>query len=142
VAVTGLSVSGSRVVLVTAERCVCSHRWVTPKADAAFTFSSAAAEMGYGVEADLAPPRALAGPLAPEADASLSVCCAIMPGGRVVVSCGYWDNSLRCLSVCLPVRGYWGTFSGVGNGAGLLSRWSFATFCHCARRPRHRWLRQ
>ena len=33
------------------------------------------------------------------ADLEFGHCYATMPGARLVASCGYWDNSVRCYSV-------------------------------------------
>jgi len=48
-----------------------------------------------GVEADTAMPRLLGTPLAADLEATAGACHAVMPGGRVLLGCGFWDNSIR-----------------------------------------------
>ena len=49
-----------------------------------------------GVEADTAMPRLLGTPLAADLEATAGACHTVMPGGRVLLGCGFWDNSIRC----------------------------------------------
>jgi len=83
-------------VLINADRAVSCHRWLSPRDQAAFTFSGVV-EASYSVEADPSPPRLLGTPFA--ADLDYSKCYCVLPGGQVIVSCGYWDNSIRCYGV-------------------------------------------
>ncbi|KAL0021859.1 hypothetical protein WJX77_009077 [Trebouxia sp. C0004] len=90
-----LEVTEGRVVLINADRALSCHRWVSLRTDAgAFTFTSATPEIAYTVEAESGPPRMLGTPFATEIEARH--CFAVLPGGRTVVCCGYWDNSIRC----------------------------------------------
>ena len=41
-------------------------------------------------------PRLLGMPLAADLEATAGACHAVMPGGRVLLGCGFWDNSVRC----------------------------------------------
>ncbi|KAK9905588.1 hypothetical protein WJX75_002584 [Coccomyxa subellipsoidea] len=95
IAVARVEVTEGRVVLVNADRAVSTHRWLSPRDAGAFTFS-VPAEAGFGVEADPNPPRLMGAPFA--ADIHAGHCYAILPGGQVIASCGYWDNSIRCYS--------------------------------------------
>ncbi|EIE23680.1 beach-domain-containing protein [Coccomyxa subellipsoidea C-169] len=95
IAVARVEVTEGRVVLVNADRAVSTHRWLSPRDAGAFTFS-VPAEAGFGVEADPNPPRLMGAPFA--ADLHAGHCYAILPGGQVIASCGYWDNSIRCYS--------------------------------------------
>ena len=40
-------------------------------------------------------PRLLGTPLAADLEATAGACHAVMPGGRVLLGCGFWDNSIR-----------------------------------------------
>ncbi|DBA78126.1 TPA: hypothetical protein ACH3X2_008097 [Trebouxia sp. C0005] len=90
-----LEMTEGRVVLINADRALSCHRWVSLRTDAgAFTFTSATPEIAYTVEAESGPPRMLGTPFASEIEAH--PCFAVLPGGRTVVCCGYWDNTIRC----------------------------------------------
>eukprot|EP00887_Chlorella_sp_A99_P003486 scaffold7.g3486.t1 len=117
---------GGRVVQVAADRSVAVARWWPSQREAGpFTFSAAgllggaasaaaaaagAADAGSCViEPDPAPPRPLAGASAAAAAGGAGGAgaaavppqqrCVVIHGGRVVLTCGYWDGSLRCHSV-------------------------------------------
>ena len=51
-----------------------------------------------GVSADPTPPRMLGSPAAADLEAPAGACHAVLPGGRVLLGCGFWDNSIRCLN--------------------------------------------
>ncbi|KAK9824084.1 hypothetical protein WJX72_007613 [[Myrmecia] bisecta] len=98
IGVAKLQVTDSRIIMITADRFVSCHKWISPRADTgAFTFSSAAPELAYAVEADPTLPRMLGTPFA--ADLDFSHCYGVLPGGQIIASCGYWDNSIRCYAV-------------------------------------------
>ncbi|KAK9837038.1 hypothetical protein WJX84_000368 [Apatococcus fuscideae] len=96
IAVARLEVADGKIVLVNADRAVSCHKWIAPRPDSTFTFAKAG-ELAYGVEADSTAPRLLGTPFA--ADLESGHCYTTMPGAKLVASCGYWDNSVRCYSV-------------------------------------------
>ena len=46
-------------------------------------------------------PRLLGTPLAADLEATAGACHAVMPGGRVLLGCGFWDNSIRHVFILL-----------------------------------------
>ncbi|GAB4815481.1 hypothetical protein N2152v2_002527 [Parachlorella kessleri] len=113
VAVEHLAVVEGRVVLVHADRAVSCHKWFPSKADiGAFTFSTGVMDAATcSIEPDGVPPRALGGTSAAAGIGGSAAAGAagvpqqrqqqylVLHGDRVLVSCGYWDGSLRCHAV-------------------------------------------
>lgn len=101
IAVAALAVTHGRAVLVNADRALSAHRWAPPSA--AFTFSAgaaAAAEAPFALEPDPMPPRVLGSPFAADLEGALwAQRYAVLPGGKLLASCGYWDCSIRVHSI-------------------------------------------
>ncbi|KAK9806574.1 hypothetical protein WJX73_003713 [Symbiochloris irregularis] len=91
-----LRVVDSRLLTIGADRAICSHKWVSARDNQpALTFSSSMTDSSsVTVEQDPSPARMLGTPFA--ADLDSEQCHCVLPAGQVVVSCGFWDNSLRC----------------------------------------------
>lgn len=73
------------------------HRWVSPRREITFNFGS---DNSYSIELDTASPRRLRGIIDRQLDCnSLGQCMAVAPMGRVVLTGGHLDASLRATTV-------------------------------------------
>jgi len=92
-----LSVSEARAVMVTADCMMQCHKWVSPRRDTSFSFGG---ETGYSIELDQASPRRVRGLLDRSLERNhLGCCMAVAPIGKVVLSGGHMDGSLRATAV-------------------------------------------
>ena len=88
----------SRIVTVNCDGTLSVHRWITPKSEfGSFTFSPAAMDLAYGVDID-AHPKTLGSVAALRNNSDWKASFASVGGGKLLLSTGHWDNSLRLTS--------------------------------------------
>mmetsp|Transcript_2662 Transcript_2662/g.7541 ORF Transcript_2662/g.7541 Transcript_2662/m.7541 type:complete len:1630 (-) Transcript_2662:717-5606(-) len=95
--VVNLSVMDSRIVMATADCLLLCHKWVSPRRDTAFNFGG---DGSYSIELDASSPRRLRGIIDRRLPRELlSTCMAVAPAGRVLLTGGHLDASLRATMV-------------------------------------------
>ena len=94
----GLAVAEqARLVMVTADCLMLCHKWISPRRDSAFAFGG---ESTYSIEIDPSPPRRLRGIIDRRLPREhLATCVSVSPSGRVVLTGGHLDGSLRATMV-------------------------------------------
>lgn len=92
-----LAVRESRLVMVTADCLMMCHKWTSPRRDTPFTFGG---DSSYTVEIDPAMPRRLRGIIDRRLPREhFGSVVAVAPGGRLVLTGGHLDGSLRASMV-------------------------------------------